>query len=317
MWPQLGPSPCPGLSLNASAALSGGLGVHRASPTSWPWWRLPSSPSKRRHLRAGSWRGASSSFPVQLPNQPSSFLQPPGYFEHTPTSYATHASASAGSHHLSATPPHSGEGSLPALRPSLILNDSSIHTRPISTSLLASTPPGYPLPVTPWTLASRLKVPSPNFHPDHTSYPSSSLSPRQASSKTPPPRDSATFSPTITAPTPSFSLLFFPPCSSWSTSWIILLRQPQSLFPTPFVSLAWQSLTVAGASAPLSPSAPEKLEAAETIPQPGCPCTLTMREGLRNFWRGQSSVRWCHFLRWGKMGRNRFGREIQASCSWF
>lgn len=30
VWPQLGPSPCPGLSLNSSAALSGGLGVHRA-----------------------------------------------------------------------------------------------------------------------------------------------------------------------------------------------------------------------------------------------------------------------------------------------
>lgn len=108
--------------------------------------------------------GASSSFPVQLPNQPSAFLQPPGYFEHTPTSYATHAPASAGSHHLSATPSHSGEGSLPALRPSFILNDSSIHTRPISTSpprLQTSLSPLHRLPTPSHTLDLGLTTDSP------------------------------------------------------------------------------------------------------------------------------------------------------------
>lgn len=212
MWPQLGPSPYPGLSLNSSAALSGGLGVHRASPTSWPWWRLPSSPFKRRHLRAGRWRGHPPHSLCNFQTSPPPFFNPLATLNiHQPAMPPMPLPVLAATTSQPLLHILGRAHCLPCAPASFSMTPASTHA-PSAPHLLASRhhflhSTGYPLPVTPWTLASQLTVPSPNFHPDHTSYPSSSLSPRQASSKTPPPRDSATFSPTITAPTPYFSLL--------------------------------------------------------------------------------------------------------------
>ena len=109
MWPQLGPPPCPGPSLNSFAALPRGLGLLSVSPNLLKGMGTHSSPFKRRNLRAGGrgmvgGGGGRGDLLIPCTVSRSFLLQPPDPSEHMSTSCSSHASVSAGVHHLSATP---------------------------------------------------------------------------------------------------------------------------------------------------------------------------------------------------------------------
>ena len=184
---------------------------------------------------------------------------------------------------------------------------------------------------------------SPSLRPDHTSHPPSSLSLGPAPSKTP--NQGLSHFLTGRHPCP------FPSVSTTLESMVYHFDYSLAATPTPIPSSLHRPCLLeppCGRSL-LSTFSPEKQEAAEPVPQPGClgaapqmgtglawrrfysPGVNTDRtepvrrvkgrkdvqEGLGNFGLEQWGMPWGHFSKMGRMGRSRFGRETKASCSGF